>query len=82
VSRLKNETDPGTQLAIESALADLGDDEGERKLRARMEKLPENSIWNLSRIGSGVKERRIATELYARFKKPEKADPGSELSHP
>lgn len=69
LSRLKIETDPGTQLTLASALADLGNEEGERKVRQRLEAMSENSLWNLSNGGESMTTRRIAAELYSRSKR-------------
>lgn len=66
LARLKVETDPGTQYALAGALADLGNAEGERQLRARLEKLEPGQVPN---AGESRSARRIAQELLAQ-KKP------------
>jgi hypothetical protein len=67
LARLKVETDEGAQLVMMAALADLGNSEGERQLRMRLEGFNRNSLWNAARDSGrgGAAERRIAGELLA-----------------
>lgn len=71
LARLGIETDKGAQFAMMAALADLGNSEGERQLRLRLEGMDQNSLWNAARGGAGgsAAERRIAGELLARLKR-------------
>jgi len=68
LDRLSVETDPGTQLVLASALADLANAEGERKLRDRLQAMDENSLWNLADHADGRREGQIAKELYGRVR--------------
>jgi hypothetical protein len=71
LARLKVETDQGAQFTLMAALADLGNSEGERQLRLRLEGFNRNSLWNSANdSGRGsAAERRIAGELLAHLKK-------------
>jgi HEAT repeat protein len=71
LARLKIETDLGAQLVMMAALADLGNSEGERQLRFRLDSFDRNSLWNAaSDSGRGsAAERRIAAELLAHIEK-------------
>jgi hypothetical protein len=70
LARLGIETDKGAQFSLMAALADLGNSEGERQLRLRIEGMDQNSLRNSARGGAGgsAAEQRIAGELLARFK--------------
>jgi len=62
LARLGIEPDKGARFAMMAALADLGNAEGERQLRARIEGMDRNSLWNAARGGAGgsAAEQRIA----------------------
>lgn len=69
LNHLKGETDPGTRIVLMAALADLGNAEGERQLRARLRASDANVLWNLGEHGESVSERRIARELLRESKR-------------